>query len=46
VRPEREKGLASPTRAPEMAEHTDTILSERGLTVEELIELKIDGAAL
>jgi hypothetical protein len=32
-------------RAPEPAEHTDTILSERGVTVEELIELEIDGAA-
>ncbi|WP_433710349.1 CaiB/BaiF CoA transferase family protein [Nocardia sp. CA-084685] len=32
------------TRAPQFAEHTDEILLELGLTEEELIALKIDGA--
>jgi crotonobetainyl-CoA:carnitine CoA-transferase CaiB-like acyl-CoA transferase len=32
------------TRAPQFAEHTDEVLRELGLTEEQLIELKIDGA--
>jgi crotonobetainyl-CoA:carnitine CoA-transferase CaiB-like acyl-CoA transferase len=32
------------TRAPQFAEHTDDVLSELGLTEDELIQLKIDGA--
>ncbi|GAA3527046.1 CoA transferase [Amycolatopsis ultiminotia] len=32
-------------RAPQFAEHTDEVLREFGLTDEELIQLKIDGAA-
>ncbi|MET8978799.1 CoA transferase [Streptomyces sp. NPDC004539] len=33
------------TRAPQFAEHTDDVLRELGLTDEELIALKLDGAA-
>jgi crotonobetainyl-CoA:carnitine CoA-transferase CaiB-like acyl-CoA transferase len=32
------------TRAPQFAEHTDEVLGELGLTDEQLIELKIEGA--
>lgn len=32
------------TRAPQFAEHTDEVLRELGLSDEELIQLKIDGA--
>ncbi|MGW5715189.1 CaiB/BaiF CoA transferase family protein [Amycolatopsis sp. NPDC003865] len=32
------------TRAPQFAEHTDEVLRELGLTDDELIQLKIDGA--
>jgi crotonobetainyl-CoA:carnitine CoA-transferase CaiB-like acyl-CoA transferase len=33
------------TRAPEFAEHTDDVLRDLGLSDEELIQLKIEGAA-
>ena len=33
------------TRAPLFAEHTDEVLRELGLSEEELLQLKIDGAA-
>jgi len=32
------------TRGPQFAEHTDDILLELGLSMEEIIQLKIDGA--
>ncbi|MER5754548.1 CoA transferase [Streptomyces sp. NPDC002088] len=35
---------ASLTRAPQFAEHTDEVLREIGLSDEELLQLKIDGA--
>jgi crotonobetainyl-CoA:carnitine CoA-transferase CaiB-like acyl-CoA transferase len=40
-----EETPATLTRAPQFAEHTDEVLRELGLTDEELLELKIDGAA-
>jgi crotonobetainyl-CoA:carnitine CoA-transferase CaiB-like acyl-CoA transferase len=33
------------TRAPQFAEHTDDLLRELGRTEDEIIQLKIDGAA-
>lgn len=33
------------TRAPQFAEHTDEVLREIGRTEEEILQLKIDGAA-
>lgn len=35
---------ASLTRAPQFAEHTDEVLREIGMSEEELLQLKIDGA--
>jgi crotonobetainyl-CoA:carnitine CoA-transferase CaiB-like acyl-CoA transferase len=40
-----EETPATLTRAPLFAEHTDEVLRELGLSEEELIQLKIDGAA-
>ena len=36
---------ATTTRGPQFAEHTDDILREAGLTDDEILQLKIDGAA-
>ncbi len=33
------------TRGPQFAEHTDEVLAEFGYTEEEILQLKIDGAA-
>ena len=33
------------TRAPQFAEHTDEVLAEFGYTEEQILRLKIDGAA-
>jgi crotonobetainyl-CoA:carnitine CoA-transferase CaiB-like acyl-CoA transferase len=40
-----EETPATLTRAPQFAEHTDEVLRELGLSEEELLQLKIDGAA-